>query len=202
MGSVASSRFTASQLLALAIVVTASVVALAQEPHGSRTAPFDTAFRGFERSWIDARVPQWQPSATGPQSFGVYSRVYSGQRHIELSSMQPGGRAMGPFGQQRARSSTEWQLPVRPADGFANGFDSFGNPAIGPVDIQAQARMYLKQRLVSELLSKTALGRSLGIFIDSGDRSLFDKRSRLIPFISPKVNARSGQASVGLVWKF
>ena len=74
---------------------------------------------------------------------------------------------------------------------------------INPVDIRNQARNYVKQRILSEILSRTALGRGLSVFVDTGKTGIDPTRSRLLPFISPKVSARDGgRAAITFTWKF
>jgi len=186
----------------LCIVLLSAATAIAQEPTAKSAAPLDSAFKGFERSWIVGRVPAWKPSGQVASTQGVYSRAYSGTRRVEAEAMGSDDKSFSFLPTRKNQASNQWILAQRPVDGFANGFDAFGNPAIGPVDIQAQARTYLKQRLISEVLSKTAFGRSLSLFIDSGDHRTLDKRSMLIPYVSPKLNASAGKASVSLIWKF
>jgi hypothetical protein len=86
---------------------------------------------------------------------------------------------------------------------FANPVDGLAGPTIGQVDIRDQARNYVKQRIVSEILSKTAFGRGLSVFVDTGKDGVDPTRSRLLPFISPKVSAREGgRAAITFTWKF
>ena len=86
---------------------------------------------------------------------------------------------------------------------FSRPVDGLTGPTIGQVDIRDQARNYVKQRLVSEILSKTAFGRGLSVFVDTGKTEIDPTRSRLLPFISPKVSAREGgRAAITFTWKF
>ena len=86
---------------------------------------------------------------------------------------------------------------------FSRPVDGLAGPTIGQVDIRDQARNYVKQRLVSEILSKTALGRGLSVFVDTGKTEIDPSRSRLLPYISPKVSAREGgKAAITFTWKF
>lgn len=201
MGSTPACRRPRCGWMAAVLLVVLAAIATAQTPRDNTRVPFESAFQGFERTWVDSHVPAWRPARPAGQSFGAFVGAFSGQRRIDVSSMGAMDRSVLDL-RPRKTQQTSWQFSRQTPDGFANGFDAFGNPAIGPVDVQAQARIYLKQQLITQILSRTSLGRSLGIFIDTGDRPAFDTRSRLIPFVSPKVNAKAGKAGLSLVWKF
>jgi hypothetical protein len=194
--SVASKR-GAVACLAFALSL-APQAALAQS---AKTVPFETAFSNFARTWATEHVPD-------PQAFDrplPIAQLFSARALATRSriALADGPRLVGASRRAGAASDdgTNWVL-ARPLDGFANGFDAFGNPAVGPVDVRGQARNYVRQRIVTEILSKTALGRSLSVFVDTGRAGQDPDRSRLLPFISPKVNAREGKAAITLTWKF
>jgi hypothetical protein len=128
------------------------------------------------------------------------ARSFAGERQISFAAGPRFERPALRAGAHHA-DATNWVFE-RPLDGFANGFDAFGNPAIGPVDVRGEARNYVRQKIVSEILSRTAFGRGLSVFIDTGKTGPDDTRPRLLPFISPKVDAREGKAALTLTWKF
>jgi hypothetical protein len=88
--------------------------------------------------------------------------------------------------------------PVSPLD------DLLGDPTGQQQDIRDRARNYVKQQIVKEILSRSAVGRGLSLFIDTGEQTLRDAgtRSRLLPFISPRVDAGEGKIELQLTWKF
>ena len=107
-------------------------------------------------------------------------------------------RVDGPSRRSEVRHQNDGQTWV-----FSGPLDGLAGPTIGQVDIRDQARNYVKQRIVTEILSKTALGRGLGVFVDTGRSTIDPTRSRLLPFISPKVSARDGgRAAITFTWKF
>lgn len=107
-------------------------------------------------------------------------------------------RVDGPNVRSEDRQQNDGQTWV-----FSGPLNGLTGPTIGQVDIRDQARNYVKQRIVSEILSKTALGRGLSVFVDTGKDGVDPTRSRLLPFISPKVSARDGgRAAITFTWKF
>jgi hypothetical protein len=194
-------RLVVARRAAAAVVLALlSAPALAQGPEAE---PLEPVFSSLAETWAAERVPE--PAVFGPGgSIGSLfsARTFAGSRRFSIEAAQghslPGVRLRG---RGQRDDGVNWVF-ARPLDGFSTGFDQFGNPAVGTIDIRDQARNYVKQKLISEILSKTAFGRGLSVFIDSGKTGLDPERSRLLPFISPKVNAREGKAALTLTWKF
>jgi hypothetical protein len=88
--------------------------------------------------------------------------------------------------------------PVSPLD------DLLGDPTGQQQDIRDRARNYVKQQIVKEILSRSAVGRGLSLFIDTGEQTVRDAgtRSKLLPYISPRVDAGEGKIELQLTWKF
>lgn len=184
------------------VLVLAQMLALAQD---KGRVPFESAFSSFARTWATKHVPD--PSAFSHTNTSL-GELFSAKSIFQTRrlAIATTGRLDRPVfrlnaKQQRNDDGTNWAFG-RPLDGFSSGFDAFGNPTIGPADVQAQARNYVKQRIINEILSKTAFGRSLAVFVDSGRHGLDPNRSRLLPFISPKVNLGEGKVAMTVTWKF
>lgn len=185
------------------VLVLAQMLALAQD---KGRVPFESAFSSFARTWATKHVPD--PNAFS-QSSNPIGELFSAKSLFQTRrlAIATNGRLDRPAfrlnakQQRNADDGTNWAFG-RPIDGFSSGFDAFGNPTIGPADVQAQARNYVKQRIINEILSKTAFGRSLAVFVDSGKSGLDPSRSRLLPFISPKVNLGEGKVAMTVTWKF
>lgn len=109
---------------------------------------------------------------------------------FRLSRKRNEARAVGLAGSAYA--------PVSPLD------DLLGDPTGQQEDIRDRARNYVKQQIVKEILSRSALGRGLSVFIDTGEQALPDTstRSKMLPYISPRVDAGEGKVELRLTWKF
>jgi hypothetical protein len=176
--------------------------ALAHAQQNDQDQPFAAAFAGVVRTWVETRVPDPHAFDGPPASVtSLFSaRSFDDSRRISVAA-GPRFDRPGPRGPSGGDDGVNWVFG-RPIDGFSNGFDQFGNPSVGPVDIRGEARAFVRQKIVTEILSRTALGRGLGVLVDTGSTGPVDGRSRLIPFLSPKVNAREGKAAITLTWKF
>jgi len=187
--------------LACAVLVGVPGLVGAQSGTDRDDRPFASAFSKIVETWTETNVPA---PANVDGSMDAVTRLFSARAfaapgHIAVAN---GLRLDRPAAQAGRRSDgTNWVL-ARPIDGFANGFDQFGNPAVGPVDLRGEARNFVRQKIVTEILSRTALGRGLSVLIDTGKVGPQEGRSRLLPFVSPKLNAREGKAAITLTWKF
>ena len=167
-------------LAATLVVAVASSAAVAQEPYsGEPRKAIDAAFTQMGQGWLRATVPNADALRSQQQAFSAdYGRPPQHRAHDGASAPE-----------------------FRPS----TAFPGTQNPqTIGPVvDIRDQARAYVKQRLVTEILSRSAFGRSLSVFIDTGSATLAPDRSKLLPFISPKFKAsEGGKVALQFTWKF
>jgi hypothetical protein len=167
-------------LAATLAVVVASSAALAQEPAtGEQEKPVDAAFTRIGQDWLRERLPDAEALRGQKQSFSS-EYVQRPRRRSGDGERAPEFRPTTPF------PGTQDQLGVTPV-----------------VDIRDQARAYIKQRLVSEILSRSALGRGLSVFIDTGSNTFSPERSKMLPFISPKFKAsEGGKVALQFTWKF
>ena len=170
----------ARRLAAALVVAVTSSAALAQEPSsGERRKAVDAAFSQIGQSWLRETVPS-------ADALRDQSRAFSAD--------------YGRPPERRARDGSPTPQ-FRPNTSFPGTQDRLGAEPV--VDIRDQARAYVKQRLVTEILSRSAFGRSLGVFIDTGSTAISPDRSKLLPFISPKFKAsEGGKLALQFTWKF
>lgn len=132
-------------------------------------------------------------------SFGLVS-TSSANATIDAGNLGRNWRAFGDSDPNAQVSNAGWAVPIV----------GFGNATSGQRDIRDQARSYVKQKLLLEILSRSALGRGLSKFIDPGEAPFGATdtsgqridRSRLLPFISPKLDVGDRKVAVSLIWKF
>ena len=191
--------------LALALVLV-PVTASAQE-RAEPKAPFDSVFSKFAKSWAESTVPD--PGAfarPNPLAELTSARSFFTQRRFSLVSATRIDRPAFRMGQrQQSGTVARWDFDPVQASLFGNLLDPDRAGQTGPVDIRRQARLYLKQQIVQNILGRSAFGRGLSLFIDTGvnanDPSLTN-RSRLLPFLSPEVDVAERKAAMTLIWKF
>ena len=189
--------------LALALV---PVAASAQESTGSM-APFDSVFSKIAKSWAESTVPDPNAfSRPSPLAEVTSTRSFFTQRRFTIGSATRIDRPAFRMGQrQQSGTVARWDFDPVQASLFGNLLDPDRAGQTGPVDIRRQARLYLKQQIVQNVLGRSAFGRGLSLFIDTGvnanDPSLTN-RSRLLPFLSPEVDVAERKAAMTLIWKF
>lgn len=182
------------------VLLCAPAVAYGQERGPRPDEPFSAAFPNVMKTLFRERVPDAAPDASLGSVTRLFSaRSYAAPRRIAFSGVRIDRQASRVAG--RRDDGTNWVFG-RPLDGFLTGFDQFGNPAVGQVDFRGEARNFVRQKIVTEILSRTALGRSLSVLVDTGKTGPQEGRSRFVPYVSPKVNAREGKAAITLTWKF
>ena len=190
-------------VLALALV---PIAASAQESAESKT-PFDSAFSKFAKSWAESTVPDPNAfSRANPLAELTSARAFFTQRRFTIGGATRIDRPAFRMGQrQQGGAVARWDFDPVQASLFGNILDPNRAGETGPVDVRRQARTYLKQQIVQNILGRSAVGRGLGLFIDTGvnanDPSVVN-RSRLLPFLSPEVDVGERKAAMTLIWKF
>lgn len=191
--------------LALALVLVPAA-ASAQESARSK-APFDSVFSKVAERWAKSTVPDPQSFArANPLAELTSARSFLTQRRFTIGAATRIDRPAFRLGQrQQGGAVARWDFDPVQASLFGNILDPNRVGQTGPVDVRRQARLYLKQQIVQNILGRSAFGRGLGLFIDTGvhanDPSMTN-RSRLLPFLSPEVNVRERKAAMTLIWKF
>ena len=187
------------------VVALAAAAAAAQE--GARPAPpLEAAFSQFARTWVERTVPDPNVFARKDRDpdFASVGSLFAARRF----SFAPTTRVDRPafrLGRRQQGSVAAWEFDPVQASLFGNVLDPKRAGQTGPVDVRAQARLYLKQQIVQNILGRSAFGRGLSLFIDTGAPT-FDPnrttRSRLLPYLSPEVEVAERKAAMTFVWKF
>jgi hypothetical protein len=193
--------------IALALVLVLVPIAASAQQSAEPKAPFDSVFSKFAKSWAESTVPD--PSAfarPNPLAELTSSRSFFTQRRFSIGAATRIDRPAFRMGQrQHGGSVARWDFDPVQASLFGNILDPSRAGETGPVDVRRQARAYLKQQIVQNILGRSAFGRGLGLFIDTGvpaDHESLTNRSRLLPFLSPEFDAREQKAAMTLIWKF
>jgi hypothetical protein len=125
---------------------------------------------------------------------------------ISRADFETQGPALGPRAARRAAREGGFASAFAPSLPFAEILDPVGQQQ--KQDIRDRARNYIKQQIVKEILSKTAFTRGLGKLIDTGetvtDADGIERaaRSKMLPYVSPRVDAGEGKVELRLTWKF
>jgi hypothetical protein len=196
----------ARALAAGLVAVLVPVAATAQE-NAEPKAPLEAAFSKIARSWLERTVPDPQVFAR-PERAADFTAAASlfAQRRPTFASVGRLDRQSFRLGRrQKEGAAAAWEFdPVR-ASLFGNILDPKLTGRTGPVDIRAQARAYLRQQIVQNILGRSAFGRGLSLFIDTGQPTWDPNqttRSRLLPYLSPEVDIAEGKAALTFIWKF
>lgn len=194
-------------LLVLAALSLPLAASAAQEK-GSRTAGgLAAALERQTRKWADSRVEDAE--RPGLDREAIEELVAPGSllapRHATLADVAgtPVFRLNRRGGATVVGDASGWAAP----GAFPFGLGSLEDPANRQVDIRRHARNLVKQRIVKEILSRTAFGRGLGLLIDTGAPAAggpegLDTRSKMLPYVSPNVDASEGKVELRLTWKF
>ena len=196
-----------ARALAAGLVAVLVPVAAAAQEGPEPKAPLEAAFSKVARSWLERTVPDPQAFARPDRGadFAATASLFAQRRptftnvgRLDRSSFRLGRR-------QKDGAAPAWEFdPVR-ASLFGQILDPKQAGRTGPVDIRAQARAYLKQQIVQNILGRSAFGRGLSLFIDTGAPTWDPNqttRSRLLPYLSPEFDAAERKAALTFVWKF
>lgn len=194
MGNGFRSNLTRRVVCAAAALLIAPTFVLAQSGDDTPRKPLDAMFSDLGRDWLDRQVPD--PNAFGRPTDPIVrllsARSFVAPRHIEVAGAVPVFRPT----RRRVRRAESYSETPWIANPFQLQDPTDPNQT---VDVRRQMRAYLREQIVTNILSKTPFGRTLSVFIDSKQ----ENRSRMIPFISPQFDAKDGgKVGVSLVWKF